>query len=243
MKYLKEHGPEIAIGLGLSGMVYAAYLAVSATPKALKLIEKKKEEEDVDSLGIVDTVKTAGLCYVPAVITGVLSASCILFASSVNVKRNAAIAAACKLTENAYTEYREKVIETVGEKKEKEVKDAIAKDKIKKHPISNEEIVITNRGETLCYDIISGRYFYSDIEFLRKVENDLNRRMRDEMYISLNDFYYEVGLNEIALGYDLGWDIDKGYIQLEFSTQLSPDGRPCLVVGYADRPTYNYNYR
>ena len=80
----------------------------------------------------------------------------------------------------------------------------------------------------------------SDIDKLKKAENELNRQMRDEMYISLNDFYYEVGLEPIKLGDDLGWNIDNGYIDLRFSSQLATDGTPCLVIDYGYGPRYDF---
>ena len=54
--------------------------------------------------------------------------------------------------------------------------------------------------------------------------------MRDEMYISLNEFYYAIGLDGIKVGEDLGWNIDTGYIELDFSSQLAKDDTPCLVI-------------
>ena len=66
--------------------------------------------------------------------------------------------------------------------------------------------------------------------------------MRDEMYISLNEFYYEIGLNPISIGDDLGWNIDHGYIELSFSSQLTDDGNPCLVIDYQVTPRYEYNW-
>ena len=90
------------------------------------------------------------------------------------------------------------------------------------------------------YDAVSGRYFKSDRDKIDKVINELNRRMRDEMYISLNEFYYEIGLNEISLGDQLGWNIDNGYIEPSFSYQGAEDGTPCLVIGYLVEPRYDY---
>jgi hypothetical protein len=92
----------------------------------------------------------------------------------------------------------------------------------------------------LCYDAVSGRYFKSDIDKLKKAENILNRRLVEEMSISLNDFYYEIDLPEIDIGDDLGWNIDKGYIELMFSAQLAEDGTPCLVVGFQVTPKWGY---
>lgn len=237
---MKKHSPEILTGIGIAGMITTSVLAVRATPKALILIEDKKDEEGVDKLTPVETIKAAWPCYIPAAVTGALSVACLIGASSVNVRRNAALATAYTLSESALKDYQEKVIETIGEKKEQDVRDAVAKDRISRDPVSCKEVIITERGNALCYDVISGRYFKSDIDKLKKAENELNRQMRDEMYISLNEFYYEIGLKGTSIGDDLGWNIDNGYINLDFSSQLADDGTPCLVVNYHVEPRYDY---
>jgi len=238
---ITKHSPEILTGIGIAGMITTTIMAVRATPKALILIEERKEEIDADKLTPIELIKTTWTCYIPAAITGGLSVICLIGASSVNARRNAALATAYTLSESALKEYQEKVIETIGEKKEKSVRDAIAKDRIDENPVSSREVIITEKGNTLCYDSISGRYFKSDIDKLKKAENELNRRMIEEMYISLNEFYYEIGLNPTSIGDDIGWNIDRGYIELNFSSQLTDDGNPCLVIDYQVAPRYEYN--
>lgn len=237
---LSKHSPEILTGLGIAGMITTTVLAVKATPKALRCIDDAAYEKEELSLTGVEKVKACWKCYIPAAITGTVSIACLIGASSVNARRNAALATAYKLSETALTEYREKVVETIGEKKERNIKDAIAKDSIKNNPVSQQNVIITGKGDTLCYDKLFGRYFKSDIETLKKIENELNRRMFSECYVSLNDFYYEVGLDGVDAGEDLGWNIDNGYIDLDFSSQLSTDGQPCLVVSFKIPPKYDY---
>ena len=156
------------------------------------------------------------------------------------MRRRAALVTAYTLSESALKEYQEKVVEAIGEKKEQAIRDSIAKDKVTKNPVSNHEVIITEKGNTLCYDTLSGRYFKSDRDKIDKAINELNRRMRDEMYISLNDFYYEIGLNSIDLGDLLGWNIDNGYIEPTFSYQGADDGTPCLAISYLVEPRYDY---
>ena len=241
---LSKHSPEILTGIGITGMITTTIMAVKATPKALDAmvdIKTAHEEEPKDKKAMgKDILKYVVPVYIPAAVTGALSVTCLIGASSVNARRRAALATAYALSEQALKEYQEKVIETIGEKKEQAVRDSIAKDKIDKNPVTNTEVIITEKGNTLCYDAISGRYFKSDIEKLRKIENELNRQMISEMYISLNDFYYEVGLPATPMGNDLGWNIDRGFIELAFSSQLSEDETPCLVVGYHVEPKYNF---
>ena len=239
-----KHSPEILTGIGIAGMITTTVLAVKATPKALKLVEERKielfeaNESDCESLPALDVVKTCWKCYIPAAVTGTLSVACLIGASSVSAKRNAALAAAYKLSETALSEYQEKVIETIGEKKEQYIRDEIAKDTIEKNPVSNNAVIITGKGHTRCFDKLSGRYFESDIETIRKAENTLNKRLMDEMYVSLNEFYWELDLESTELGELMGWDIDHGLIDLSFSSQICDDGVPALVINYRVAPRY-----
>ncbi len=235
-----KHSPEILTGVGIAGMVTTTVMAVRATPKAIRLLDDEKKRQNVDKLEPADVVKTAWKCYIPAAVTGTVSVVCLIGASSVNARRNAALTAAYTLSESTLRDYQKKVIETIGEKKEQTVRDAVAKERLEKNPVENKEVIITAKGETLCFDVVSGRYFKSDIDKLKKAENELNRQMRDEMYISLNEFYYEIGLEPVKLGEDLGWNIDDGYIDLHFSSQLATDGTPCLVIDYGYGPRYDF---
>ena len=237
---IKKHSPEILTGIGITGMITTTVMAVRATPKALILIEERKEEIGAEKLEAMDMVKTTWACYIPAAITGTLSVACLIGASSVNARRNAALATAYTLSESALKDYQGKVIEMFGEKKNEAVKDAVAKDMVEKNPVVTREVIITEKGNTLCYDAISGRYFKSDIEKIKKAECELNRQMLDDMYVSLNDFYYEIGLDSVKLGDELGWNVDSGYIDLSFSSQLASDGTPCLVIDYSVAPRYDY---
>lgn len=255
---IKKRSPEILTFIGVTGLLSTVVLAVKATPKALELIEEERHSrnrqlrdeaiekglencEIIDKLPTVDVVKTAWKCYIPAAVTGTMSIVCIAGASTVNARRNAALAAAYTITETTLKEYRNKVVETIGEKKEKVVRDAIAKDRIENDPVEKKEIYITKNGETLCYDTLSGRYFKSDIDQLNKAVNEVNRRLVSDSYVSLNEFYYEIGLDGNKVGNVIGWRVDRGLIELDFSAQLSKDGTPCLVMDYLRAPEYNFD--
>ena len=102
--------------------------------------------------------------------------------------------------------------------------------------------MVLREGNTLCYDAVSGRYFKSDIETIRKAVNELNRRMLRENYVCLNEFYGEIGLPYTNLGDDIGWSIDRdGLIELDLSSQLAEDGTPCLVISYRVTPRFGYD--
>ena len=243
-RVLTKYSPGILTGIGIAGMIGATFMAVKATPKALYLIEAKKEESEVEELTTVETIKTCWTCYIPATLTTVLSAVCLIGASTVSAKRNAALATAYSISEAALREYQEKVVEVVGEKKEKAVRDAVAKDQIERDPVTKSEVVIIDsNSNTLCYEPLSGRYFKSTIDKIKKAEIKLDRQMIQEMYVSLNDFYWEIGLDGTDLGDKMGWNLSKGYMDLSFSSQLADDGTPCAVIVYGIPPVYDYqNY-
>ena len=241
---LIKRSPEILTGIGIAGTVASTILAVKATPKAMQIC-KELEREHLEKYDAeprkIDYVKAAWKCYIPTAVTCATSVACLIGASSVHVRRNAALAAAYTLSDSALREYKDKVVETIGEKKEKSVRDAIAKDKIDKDPVGSPEVIVTENGSTLCYDGIFGRYFRSDMETIKRAVNTINRTIVRDMYVSLNEFYDEIGLSHTQIGDDLGWNLDDGQIEIEFSSQLAEDGTPCLVIGYSVAPRYNYS--
>ena len=243
-RVLTKYSPGILTGIGITGMIGATFMAVKATPKALYVIETKKEEAEVEELTSVETIKTCWKCYIPAALATVVSAACLIGASTVSAKRNAALATAYSISEAALREYQEKVVEVIGEKKEKTVRDAVAKDQIERDPVTKSEVVIIDsNSNTLCYEPLSGRYFKSTIDKIKKAEIKLDRQMIQEMYVSLNDFYWEIGLDGTDLGDKMGWNLSKGYMDLSFSSQLADDGTPCAVIVYGIPPVYDYqNY-
>ena len=242
---VSNHSPEILTGIGIAGMITTTILAVRATPKALELIDDKKNELGMyptEKLHPIEVVKTTWKCYLPATITGVTSVACLIGASSVNSRRNAALATAYNLSASALTEYKTKVIETVGEKKEQLIRDKVAEERISKEPVNQSAIIVSGNGNTRCFDTITKRRFVSDIESINKIVNELNRRMiNGEDYISLNEFYYELGLDGSSIGDELGWNVSTGLIELDFSAQLDTDGTPCIVIDYTVAPKRGFN--
>jgi hypothetical protein len=236
-----EHSPEILTGIGIAGLLTTTVLAVKATPKALQLIEAKKEELGVDKLTPVETVKAAWKPYVPAVVTGVLGTACVIGANSVSLRRNAALATAYKLSETALAEYKEKAVEVVGEKKEQAIREKIAEERIKENPVSKNEVFITGKGETLFLEPLSKRYFKSDIDHIRRVENRLNKQMLHDItgYVSLSEFYDELGLDRTAISDDIGWNTND-LIDIEFHAAITDDEKPCLALDYQVNPKYDY---
>ena len=255
-----KHSPEILTGVGIAGMITTAVLAVKATPKALMLIDSKKQEifDELDpsevpdnntnykdlQLKPIEVVKVAWKPYIPAAVTCVASVTCLIGASSVNAKRNAALATAYELSKTALADYKEKVVETVGEKKEEIIREKVAQKKVDENPPTKSEVIITGSGDVLFLEPVSMRYFKSDIENIRKIINDLNYRLTAGMeeYISLSELYDEIGLSHTAQSDDIGWNIYRdGQINIDFPATKTEKGEPCLMLEYTVEPRYDYH--
>lgn len=236
----KKNSPVILTAVGLTGMVTSTVLAVKATPLALDLISEAEFEKG-EELTKTEVVKATWKPYMPAVGTAIFSMACIIGANSIHMRRSAALATAYKLSQSALHEFKDKAIEVVGEEKVSEIKQKISQDKVDRDPVSKTEVIITDKGKTLMYDTISGRYFESSVEEIKKVVNELNRDMLSDMYISLNQFYSAVGLQHTKAGYDLGWQCDKGLIEVEFGATIADDSRPCITIDFPYPPHYGFD--
>lgn len=234
----KKHSPEILIGMGIAGAASSVIFAVKATPKAMILLEEKRQELGVEKLEAKEIIKTAAPVYIPTAVSFGVSVACIVGASSVNARRNAALTAAYTLSESTLRTYRDKVLETVGEDKEREIRQKAAIEQQQSTPEPQTLVVSSAAGQLKCFDSLSGRYFVSTKNEIDKAVNEFNRQLRDDMRISLNDWYDLIGLDTNKLGDMLGWDIERGYVETCYASRLDEDGLPCLVVNYVEPPHY-----
>lgn len=95
----------------------------------------------------------------------------------------------------------------------------------------------------MCCDLTFNTYFESDIESVKKAINEINYRLstQGEEYVSVNDFYDELGIEHISIGESLGWNIGRdGLIDVYWGTALAKDGRPCVTFEYRVEPRYEY---
>ena len=230
-----KRSPAILTATGILSMGTAAFLAAKETPKAIRLIEER-EAELGDELTPREKLETTWKCYVPALTTGIFGAACLIGSHSVHARRNAAIATAYKLSETALTEYKEAVTEEIGEEKESLIRKKVRQET----PTGPNNIIITGRGNQLCYDGVSGRVFESDLNTIEKAINKVNREMTYDMYISLSDFYDELGLNHTDISDQIGWNLEDGLLEVSFDSMILPDGRPCITLEYHVAPKYDF---
>lgn len=234
-----RNSPTILTGIGVAGTITTAYLASKASIKASRIIENHSwVTEPTNRERWEWNLKYTWQLYIPAVTTGILTCTAIIGANRIGTRRAAAVAAAYQISERAFDEYKEKIVEKFGENKEREARDEIAQERVTKN-VSNTEVIVTGTGDVLCYDSITGRTFKSDMERLRKAQNDLNALLLNNVYASLTEFYELIGLAGTPFSNEVGWNTDK-LLELSFSSTLTPENVPCISVDYSPMPKPEY---
>lgn len=236
---LQQNSPTILTGLSVAGLVTTVVMAIQATPKALYLMEELREltlEKNDEDPTVIELTRVLWRPYLPTVLMGGATIFCIIGSNSIHLRRNAALMSLYSLTETTLKTYQEKVVSTIGKNKEEILRGEIAQDDLDKNPVSKNTVIITGKGDFLFYDSLTGRYFRSDIEKVRKIQNDINHQLLSDMFVSLNDFYWEMGLEPTELGGQLGWSVDYARLDIQFSAKLAEDGQPCVVLNYKTQP-------
>ena len=125
----------------------------------------------------------------------------------------------------------QKVIETIGEEKEREVQKKVDAKKVEK--ISSTEPSFVRKGKPLCIEPISGRPFEMDLEDVKAAINRLNYRLTGGMEecISLSEWYDEIGLKHTDVSDYMGWNIySDGLITITEVPSSTDDGELCWTT-------------
>lgn len=260
LKFADRNTPHILTAASLFGLFETGVQAFKAGPKVKEIVEFRSDRmKEIETSDWTDNVKKEERWYCnktsakqlvlalsPTFLTGAATSACIIGSDHVSAKRIATVSAAYTIADTALKEYKEKVVEVVGDKKARSIGEQITKDRVNKTqpPEDVSKIPVISSGQTvLCKDVYSGRYFYSTAQKIERAVLKLSSECITDMWISLNDLYYELGLEQIPMGNDLGWNADDMVqYQLPISTTavLTEDKQPCLGVDYDVHLRYDY---
>lgn len=180
--------------------------------------------------------------YAPAAIMLGASIFCIFSGNHISKKRIIQLTGALAASTVSLNEYKDKVTEVVGKKKAQEIKDELIQDKVLNNPSTEANTFIPNMGNqpdlSLWYDTVSDRYFYSNIDYIRKAEIEAQRMLEKNGFVSMNDVYAILGIREIPIGDDCGWSKDmNGSVMLETGAVLDDKGNPVGTLAMDVRPS------
>lgn len=241
-RLIKANAPAILTASACIGTVATAILTAKSTTLAIERIADYCEDNlrSPEDLTWREKFAISYRVYIPPAITAVATLVSIVAANRIQYARGAAFALAYSGSEAAFKRYREAVADVVKPKDREKIKARVAEKSVsaagEPHPGT---ILVAGGGDVLCYDIFSGRYFKSDIETIRRVENNINGQLNLECYASLNEFYNGLGIPPIAVGELVGWS-EPNSLSVEFGSQLTEKGEPVLTVDFLVDPKENY---
>lgn len=234
-KTINDNSPIILTGIGVAGTVTTAVLAGKASFRAARWVGDIEPDYD-GKIPFRDKVALVWPLYLPAVGTGALTITAVVLANRIGTKRAAALAAAYTISQESFQEYRDKIIDKIGENKERAARDEIAQEHIDRTDFS--KVIVTGNGEVDFLDDYSGRPFKSTMEDVKHAVNKINNRINHQVYASLNDLYNELGLDNIPVGEELGWT--NQLVEPVFTTGVTSENRPCFVIRFQVAPTRDY---
>lgn len=247
-----DNADTLLTSVGAAGAVTTAVLTGRASFKAARMIDVERleiREDDLEGKGNPEAeltkmtkVKIVWKLYIPPVGVGAVTVSSILLANRLSARRIAALALASGISERALQEYKTKVLEKFTDKQNQALHDDIAQDRVNRYPPNSREIIIAGTGEVLCYDMLTGRYFQSTVEEIKRAENKMNHQLVHQMGASLSEFYDEIGLPPTSYTDSVGW-ANLDHFEVMFSTVLSPDQRPCIAIDFKHPPVLEYSRR
>lgn len=235
---VRTNTPLILTGLVVAGVASTGYLAHRAGRKSKEF--ELAYMEDGEAPSAKELVDANWQYYVPPVATALLTVTCAIAVHAVHQRRHTALISMVALSERALSEYREKAREIVGEKKAGEIQEAVVKERIERNPDVEGESIILSGEQIRAYDVWSDRYFTTDVETVRKAQNDVNAYAFHHMYASLNMFYSKIGLDGIPMGEDFGWNMDYP-LDLYLTYAGDERGRPYMAIDFRYKPRQDFS--
>lgn len=240
-KLAVDNSPVLLTAIGVAGVIGTSILSMRAARKADRMLyEAGSKIGSGEDFGIKEEIKATWTAYIPPVVSGVTTITAIVLANHIGTKRAAALAAAYTISEKAYTEYRDKVVERLGEKEENQIRNEVVKDRVRQMPPSEGNVLMVSGGEHLFIEMYTGRYFRSDMQTVRKAVNEINHKINTHGYASISDFYDLLNLSHTAVSDELGWSSDK-LMDVDFQPVLSEDGQPCVGINFMTGPVRDYS--
>lgn len=243
-RYLKRNSPTILSGMAVVGVVATAVTAVRATPKAISILNKEKYEEKTEKLPPLQVVKLAWKPYIPSILIGTATITCIVGSTVLNRRQQAALSSAYLFLEQSYKEYKNKVKALFGEDADDKITSSITKDKY----AESDRIPVFDGEKCTFYEEHYGKFFERTMLEVRDAEYNLNKKLVKEGQVCLNDFMELLGLPSVKYGDILGWSQEQGfdfynYTWIEFDHVLikTGDDMECYEIKTPFAPHYDFD--
>ena len=242
--FVANHGPEIATALSVAASINTAVLASKASVKAseeIKTVEAEVGTLENPKARLIFRARLVWRTYIPTIISGAGTITLIIASNRLSAKRQAALASVLASTQGYLSNYKETIKEVLDDETAAKVKETVAQKTVDKSDAKAAKAVIFNDGDTLIFEPLSGRYFRSSMNDVTAAVNRANVSCIQNFSVTLNEFFSELGLEDVGIGEMVGWNTDA-LIDVIFDAVISDDGEPALSISYDTEPTARFNH-
>ena len=247
VKFAVTNAPKILTGISIVSSVTATVFAVKGTILAVEIEKQRKAKIESGELPVpehpkLEVIKSVWKCYIPTVILHGVSIGSALYGVDISTARTAMATAACKASEYAFEEYKEKVSAELGEEKEKEIRQDIARTNAEQGITNQSTLVISPYEKVLFQEMITGQIFTSDVNTVKESFNKINYGLSHgyDDDISVMEYLDEFGI--ACNDENRGWNVTKtGLLEPRFELSTTNDGRPCLRLYTTEDPYIDYD--
>lgn len=238
---MRHASPSILTVLSIAGVVGTSVMAGRVTPKALELIKDKKDELGADRLKPMEVVQTTWKCYIPSILIGMGTVTCIIGIGYMNKRNQASLMSAYAMLNESYKQYRKSAKIVYGEGADDKIHAEMAKDAMVSsydwgYQIYNMDMD-SESERLLFYDLASKKYFRTTMAAVLNAQYHVNRNLSIRGDCSLNEYLSFLGIESVDNGDEIGWDISYLIEELEcywldfdnYKTTLE-DGLECIII-------------
>lgn len=235
--YAKKNSPHILFGVGVASMVTSTVLACRATLKLEKELDNmrmdfesvRQNKEAIEATGgaysrhdyfkdltgqyAKTSLKVAKL-YAPSIVVGGIGIACLTSSHIQMVHRNAALSGSLAMVTQAFSDYRDRVREFVGEEKELDLYRCMEDNEIEIDgkkvlaKVKNPDAPPGHSPFAVKFDERSTRW-RPNLEvnrgIIQIVENTANQKLTAYGHVFLNEVYEDLGLPKTQAGQVFGW--------------------------------------
>lgn len=244
MNIFTKHSPTLFIVAGVIGMGATAYMAYKYSPKVRLVIEDEEAEaeETGKKYGVIDKGVTVFKTMWPVLAIGFLSACSILWGGYSHTKNTVRTMFTLAATEKRLSDYQASTLEEVGVEAERKIRQRLSEKRYSDCDNDGQVLIATgSHDEQLFFDVVTGRQFYCTMNKIDAGINEVNRRLMDSDFVSLNDLYDEWDVSHFGedFGEYNGWDYHfDGSLIVDKFPKIE-DGKAVICLDYKIFPHYH----
>lgn len=229
---IQKHSPQMLFVAGVAGAITSTVVACKATLKLTDIVDdieyevhdvkRHRDEHSTDYYKDLTYIYTKGAyrvgkLYAPAVVLGTASIGALTGSHVTLTRRNAGLTAAYAATQKAFDEYRDRVKDELGEKKESDIRHAVTAIDVIDESGKKVKVPHANPNKWSMY----ARFFEeSNVNwqknpelnriFVQAQQNYANHLLHARGHVFLNEVYDMLGLPRCKAGQVVGWVVGEG---------------------------------